>query len=171
MPGKFSPQLRIRYNKKGIGILLLLFILILTAFFCTVIHQYNKAQKPQPNQSRFWTLTSRILNNFASRLDLINKQSKPTPNPEPTPTQIPTPITPIIPKTLLTTNPNQAALMLSETILQMKKKNIPTVSVESFYLQGKEKLEKGRGAEALADFKTGYNLAQELILAWEYYRQ
>lgn len=77
----------------------------------------------------------------------------------------------VSPKTLMTTNVTQASLKLSHAIFELKQKQLPSTTVEKLYLQGKETLEKGDKTKALQYFKEGYNFAQEILLAGEYYKK
>ncbi|MBU0708313.1 hypothetical protein KJ596_01015 [Patescibacteria group bacterium] len=165
--------IRITYNKK-ILLASAAGFLVLLAFFLVVTISILTAPDGQdsPNSAP-QNLTSRILSIFNQAVSKIYPGILKTPTLTPSINLTPTPapdLPLVTPKILLTTNAEEASRELSRAILELKQEQLPSTSIERLYFEGKKLLDEGKTLEALEPFRTGYRLAQEILMAGKYYK-
>lgn len=168
---KVPSFIRIRYHRKRAYVLITIFLIVIISFVVLIMQQNKDSPSTKPF---FQDVTNQILRVFNETVALINSQNTTTPTPStPTPSSpTTTPITAqVTPKPLLTTDATRASTELSQLIFNLKQQQLPSIAVEDLYLQGKDLLEKGQNSDAFLYFKQGYDLAQEILTAGEYYKE
>jgi len=169
MPREKSGTIRVSYNKPLLIGLITGAVLIIIAGACFLLilsRPIGESTQYGPTEQ----VTHRILMAFNKMGEFLNirKIATPSPTPPVEPTLSP-PFPGITPKTLQTNNPLFASQELSHVILELKQKGLTVLTVERLYFQGKNELENGNQEAALRSFRTGYDLAQEILVAADYY--